>query len=102
MTSEEMVLKLITVPKGTNVFVSYHAGNPPTLRAKLEATKADHEKYNRRYYYGELESLRTNKEGQPVFTIKTLTRYNIKDLKAEWNYRSFNAEVGELLGLEVI
>lgn len=102
MTSFEMAKILINCPENTTVFGSYIPGRPTTLKQKLEAEKANYEGYNKRFFYGKLKRLFTNKKGEYCFTVYTNCRYNLQNLKDDANYRCMNPNVGKLLTLSVI
>lgn len=102
MTEHEVTKKLEGVPPGTEIFVSYRAGGPVSLRAEFEARKASDNGYNRRFLQGKLERVFTNKRGQLAVCLFTYTRYNLDRPEAEGHYRTFNPSVGQVLSLEVL
>jgi hypothetical protein len=104
LTTSQMVNKLRDCGRGSLLFVSYKAGEPPTDRQMLESERAVHEEgCNRRHYVGTLEALWTTRRGQKVLTIMAYNRDKLTGEKLhEGGYRTFNPEVGELLSLEVI
>lgn len=102
LTAQDMLQKLQGVGKGDRVFVSYLAGRPPKPRALREASKAELEGYNKRWFEGRLEAVRTTKKGEPVMCVLSTTRYNEDDPNAEGHYRTFNPALGTLLTLEVL
>lgn len=93
--------KLDGVPEGAVVFVSYLAGRPPTERAVREAQRAHKMGLNRRHFFGKLESCRTTRKGEFVFTVLCDHRDDERR-GTEDGYRTINPSLGTLLSLEVI
>ena len=102
ITAEEMVQKLVGVEPDSLLFISYKAGRPPTKRAIREAKKASDEGYVRRWFVGRFVSQFTSKKGDPILTVFTETRYNEMKPTENGHFRSFNANLGQLLAIEVI
>lgn len=100
MTANEMVAA-VEGNVGREVFVSYLAGNPPTERAIREARRAKMEGMARRHFTGKIHAVKTNKKGEPYLVIATPNRDN-ESTGEQWNYRSFNPQLGTLLTIEVL
>lgn len=101
MNEAQMLEKLVGVPEGARVFVSYEAGNEPTERAIREAERSRQEGYPSRYFTGTLAGVRMTRDGSWMMTVLCDTR---DDERTGQNqaFRSFNPSVGRLICVEVL
>jgi hypothetical protein len=102
LTEQDIRTKLVGVPEGTELFVSYVPGGRITERAQREATKADHMGVSRRWLQGRLQRAWRTEKGDLAVCIFTYTRYNEDDPSAEGHYRTINPSLGTVLAFEVL
>lgn len=101
MNTVQMIEKLMGVPVGSTVFVSYLAGRRPTEQAKREAQRSIAEGIAPRHFTGRYESVRRTKKGEMVLTLWVEER-DSGDPMRRGAYRTFNPSLGTLLTLEVL
>jgi hypothetical protein len=94
----DLFKKFKDVKKGTKVFVSYSAGNPPTQKAISESEIARKSGFNLRHFTGEFEKLDINKNNQLFLVIKTPER----ELDSQPCFRAFNPSIGKIFVAEIL
>lgn len=98
ISSYELFQKFKNTPKGTRVFISYKAGNPPTEKAISEANIAKENGFCLRHFTGEFEKIDINKRNEVYLTIKTFERSN----GSEPCFRAFNPSLGKIFVAEIL
>lgn len=101
MNAIQMIEKLMGVPEGSKLFVSYIAGRPPSDTAKRQARRNAREGIARRHFTGTYTSVRMTKRGHVLLTMWVEER-DSGDPMRQGAYRAFNPSLGTLLSLEVL
>ncbi len=101
LSATDMMRKLSGVSEGSQIFVSYLAGRPPTDRAIREARRSRREGIAHRHFVGKFHRVWVTKKGDPVLTVLCTNRDDERTGSQE-AYRTFNPAIGTMLTLEIV